>query len=95
MVDVTFHGRDADVVNEPSPEPVTTAVQKKQASAQLEHTEHLGDCPILMRIMVETVGTGHHIKAAVGKWKPLTITLNRNGSFTERLPALTATGQHS
>ena len=95
MPDLPFHRRDTDVIDEPSPETVAAAVEQKQPPAGLEDAVHLRHGPILVRVVVETVGAGHHIEGPVGKRQPLAVPLDRHGLIAERLPALTPAGQHA
>ena len=79
MPNLTFHRGDADVIDEPSPETVAATVEQKQPPARLENAEHLGHGPILVRVVVETVGAGHHIEGPVSKRQPLAVSLDRRG----------------
>ena len=65
--DVPLHAGDADVVDEPSPETIATAVDQEQPPPGLQDTVHLGDGAVLVRIVVEAVGARHHVEGAAGK----------------------------
>ena len=53
--DVPLHPGDADVIDEPPPGPITTAVDQDQPPPGLQDAVHLLDRAVLVRVMVEAV----------------------------------------
>ena len=92
--DVPLHAGDTDVIDEPSPEAIATAVDEEQPPAGFEDTVHLGDGTVLVRIMVEAVGTRHHVEGAGWEGEALAVPLDRDDVFRVRSPARLALGQH-
>ena len=85
--DVPFHAGDADIIDEPSPGTVATAVDQDQSPPGLQDTVHLLDGALLVRIVMEAVGARDHIEGALGEGEPLAVTLDRYDMPAMRLPA--------
>ena len=92
--DVSLHTSDTDVIDEPSPEAIATAVDQEQPPTGFEDTVHLGDGTVLVRIVVEAVGTRHHVEGAGFEGKALAVPLDRDEVFRVRSPAGQLLGHH-
>ncbi len=74
---VAFQGSNADVIDEPSPGFVATAVDQDQSPPGFQHTVHLLDRALLMRIVMKAVGASDDIERTFTKRKPFAIALDR------------------
>ena len=68
---------DADVIDEPPPEAIATAVDQEQPPPRLEDTVHLGDGTVLMRVVVEAIRACHHVEGAGRERELLAVPLDR------------------
>jgi hypothetical protein len=92
--DVPLHAGDTHVLDQPPPEAIATAVDQEQASPWFQDAVHLGDGAVLMRIMVEAIGTCHHVEGAGWEGEALAVPLDCGEVFRVRSPARLALGEH-
>ena len=94
MLDLAFHGRDADVIDEPSPEAVTASVESEKTTSGLEDAMHLRHGTILVRVVVEAVGARDDVERPVPKRQALAVALDGHRMMAERMPPRASAGEH-
>jgi hypothetical protein len=95
MTDGSLHQHHDDIEHEPTPESVAVAVEDQKSAAGTQDSVHLGNDPLLVRIMMEAMRTGDRVERIAGKGEALAVSLNElhpaPGSGTPSLSLL----QHS
>ncbi len=94
MQNVALDSGHAYVINEPAPDAVATTIDQEQPAAGFEHSVHLGDGAVLVRVVVKAVGAGDHVEHAVRKRKTLAVTLHGGDVQRVRTPARSTLDQH-
>ncbi len=68
-----FHPVDNHIEDHPSDDVIAKAVDQHEASPGPQDAAHLVDNRLLVRIVMEGIAAGYHIKRAIVKWQVLAI----------------------